>query len=134
MVTLTNGDLEQITDAITLAIEDRWAAIEEQHKAAIDTIQTVFRTLQWKTDTLQTSTIQTQAPLVTGSTVLAMEESHLCSLPSTVLVGTQLQVDTGIKLDLAKLPHEALQGLHIAVIREIHHRDLEVHQQLSVAK
>ena len=66
--------------------------------------------------------------------MLAPKASHLCSLPSTALVGTQLQVYTGIHLDLAKFPNEALQGLHTAMIWEIRHRDLEVHQQLSVAK
>ena len=37
-------------------------------------------------------------------------------------------------LNLAKLPHEALQGLHIVVFQEIHHRDQQVHQQLGVAE
>ena len=90
MVTLTNGDLEQSTDALTLATEDRWESIEEQKKATIDTIQTELRALQWKTDMLQTNVILTRAPLATSSTVLATGEGHLCSFPSATLIGIQL--------------------------------------------
>ena len=53
MVTLTEGDLEQIADEVTLATEDKWVALEEQHKAVINTIQAELRTLQLKIDMLR---------------------------------------------------------------------------------
>ena len=69
-----------------------------------------------------------------------MEESHLHPLPSAALVisspdqGIQLQVGAGVQLNIAKLPHDVLQGLHTALFQEIHHRDQQVHQQLGVAE
>ena len=108
--------------------------MEEQQKATIDTIQAELRTLHLKTDTLQTSVTQVQTPLAASTTVLATEESHLYSLPSTALVGLQLQAGADVQLDMAKLPHEALQGLHATILQEIHHQDHKVHQQHSVAE
>ena len=57
MVTLIDGDLKQIADAVTLATEDKWVALEEQQKAAIDIIQAELHALQLKTDMLQTSMV-----------------------------------------------------------------------------
>ena len=62
------------------------------------------------------------------------EDSRLWTIPSAALVGTQLPTDTETQLDLAKLPHEALQGLHNVVFQEIRHRDQRVHQQLGTAE
>ena len=95
-------------DVVTLAIDDKWEAIEGQQKVVITTIQAELRTLQLNTDMMKTNLIQVQTPLATSSVALAIEESHLCSLPSATLVGIQLEAGIGIQLDLAKLPHEAL--------------------------
>ena len=78
--------------------------------------------------------------MTSSSTTLVTEEIRLCSLPSATLVisppdqGIQLQASAVVQLNLAKLPHEALQGLHTNVFQEIHHRDQQVHQQLGMAK
>ena len=37
-VTLTGGDLEQITNAVTMAIEDKWALIVAQSKAWVESL------------------------------------------------------------------------------------------------
>lgn len=38
VVTLTKGDLEKIADVVTLATEEKWLALEEQQKAAVNTL------------------------------------------------------------------------------------------------
>lgn len=58
MVTLTDGDLEQIPDAVTMAIEEKWVSLEEHQKTAISAIQEELRTLQLNIDTIQTSMVQ----------------------------------------------------------------------------
>ena len=83
---------------------------------------------------------QVRTLLVTSRTALAMEESRLCVVSSIALVinppdqAIQLQAETGVQLNLAKLPHNALQGLHTVVFQEIRHRDQQVHQQLGVVE
>ena len=68
-MTLTNGDLEQIADAVTMATEDNWVALEEHQKAAIDTLQDELHTLQLKTDTLQAIMTQERPPLYSAYTI-----------------------------------------------------------------
>lgn len=132
-IMLTDGDLEQITDALTLATEDQWAAIEAQQKVAINAMQAELRDLRKKMNMLHPTIIQAQASMTSSSTRLTANESRAYSLPSTVLVGAHLPVDTGLQLDLAKLPREVLQGFHTVVLQEIHHRDQTAKQQLDVA-
>ena len=54
-VTLTDGDLEKIVDAVTMAAEDMWVALEKQQKVVVYTIQAKLCALQLKIDTLQTN-------------------------------------------------------------------------------
>ena len=82
--------------------------------------------------------VQRWIPLASSSTTLATEESRLYPLPSAALVISlpnqeiQLPAGAGVQLNLSKLPHRALQGLHTAVFQDIHHRDQQVHQQLGM--
>lgn len=109
-IKLTDRDLEQIADAVTLATEDRWVALEEKQWAAFDTIQAKLRMLQLKVDTLPISATPVCPPFVASNATLATYDSHLCSLRGATLVlspsnlGPQVQTRVEVKLNLAWIP------------------------------
>ena len=69
-----------------------------------------------------------------------MTESRLCPLPGASLMisppDLRMQVHScwEVQLDLARLPQDALQGLHTGIFQEIQHRDPQIHQWLGLAE
>lgn len=133
-ITLMEGDLEKIVDAVTLSTEERWEALAEQQKLAIYIIQNELHTLQSKTDDAQTRVTRGWDPSPSSEPDLVMGESHLCKIPSGALImedqvpATQIPARTRVQLNLTQLSHEVVHDLHIVVCHEIHHQNQHVSQ------
>ena len=55
----------------------------------------------------------------------------MISIPN---LSTQVHSCREVQLDLARLPQDAMQGLHTGIFQEIQHWDLQIHQQLGLAE
>ena len=93
-------------DTVTLATEEKWVALVEQQKNVVNAIQAELRTLQLKTDTLQTSITQQRNPPPRSEIALVIEERRLCVIPSAALIKDSsnptmhLPIGSGIQLNL----------------------------------